>query len=281
MAALATDFKFLQVGGLHVRYVDLGDSSGSRKPMLLLHGLGGAIESWINNIGGLAKERELRVIALDLPGFGFSDKPKISYTVKFYADFVAKFAKALDIAPSAVAGSSLGGHVACELAITHPGIVSKLILTSPSGALPKSFKGSPALWRYVKVLKAKSVEEVKKALYAVDNKPVSDAYAKAAYDKFAMPGAKEAFLSALAGSARAPRLTNSRLSKIRAPTLVLWGKDDAMIPARYVEPFVKMKSSRVVLLENCGHRPHVDRPRLFNKLVADFVREEGEGEEKG
>ncbi|UVS68062.1 alpha/beta fold hydrolase [Nitrososphaera viennensis] len=270
---MAMDFKFLEVGGLHVRYVDAGSSGGS-KPLLLMHGLGGAIESWANNIGELAKKEELRVIALDLPGFGFSDKPKMSYTIKFYVDFVAKFARALGIAPLAVAGSSLGGHVACELAIAHPEIVSKLILTSPSGALPKSFKGSPALWRYVKVLKAKSVEEVKKALYAVDNKPVDDAYARAAYDKFAMPGAKEAFLSALAGSARAPRLNKARLSKVRAPTLVLWGKDDIMIPARYVEPFVKMRNARVVLLENCGHRPHADRPQVFNRLVADFVKEE-------
>lgn len=267
---MALDFKFLEVGGLHVRYVDSG---GSGRPLLLVHGLGGAIESWANNIGELAK-KDLRVIALDLPGFGFSDKPKISYTIKFYADFAAKFAKALNAVPLAVAGSSLGGHVACELAIMHPDIVSRLILASPSGALPKSFKGTPALWRYVKVLEAKSVEEVKKALYAVDNKPVADAFAKAAYEKFAMPGAKEAFLSALAGSAKATRLSDSRLSKVRAPTLVLWGKNDTMIPARFVEPFVKMKNSRVVLLENCGHRPHVDRPQVFNRMVADFVKEE-------
>jgi pimeloyl-ACP methyl ester carboxylesterase len=266
---MALDFKFLEVGGLRVRYVDSG---GSGRPLLLMHGLGGAIESWTNNIGELAN-KELRVVALDLPGFGFSDKPKMSYTIKFYADFVAKFAKALNVAPLAVAGSSLGGHVACELAITHPNVVSRLILTSPSGALPKSFKGTPALWRYVKVLKARSVEEVKKALYAVDNKPVDDAYARAAYEKFAMPGAKEALLSALAGSAKAPRLSDSRLSKVKAPTLVLWGKEDIMIPARFVEPFVKMKNSRVVLLENCGHRPHVDRPQVFNELVADFVKE--------
>ncbi|HVX02222.1 MAG TPA: alpha/beta hydrolase [Nitrososphaera sp.] len=273
-------FKFLQVDGMRVRYIDTddtgsndGDNNNSRKPLLLVHGLGGAIESWANNIGGLAaaKEKKLRVIALDLPGFGYSDKPKISYTIRFYSDFVAKFAKALDVAPIAVAGSSLGGHVACELAITSPRVVSKLILTSPSGALPRSFKGSPALWRYVKVLEAKSVEEVKKALYAVDNKPVSDEYAKAAYDKFAMPGAKEAFLSALAGSAKAPRLGKSRLSKIRVPTLVIWGKDDTMIPVKYVEPFVKMKNSRIVLLENCGHRPHVDKPDLFNRIVTDFL----------
>lgn len=260
------DFQFAEVDGLHVRYVD----AGSGRPLLLMHGLGGAIESWTNNIDALAKEA--RVIALDLPGFGYSDKPKMSYTIKFYTDFVARFARQLDIAPAAIVGSSLGGHVACELAITHPEVVSRLVVISPPGALPKSFAGTPALKKYVKVLQAKSVAEVKKALFAVDQKPVADDYAKIVFEKLAMPGAKEAFLSALMGSARAPRL-NRRLSKIKASMMVLWGKDDIMIPVKYVKPFVGMKNSRIVLLENCGHRPHVDRPAVFNRLVLDFVRD--------
>lgn len=260
------DFQFTEVNGLHVRYVD----AGSGMPLLLIHGLGGAIESWINNIDALAKD--MRVIALDLPGFGYSDKPKMSYTIKFYVDFVARFIKKLDIAPAAIVGSSLGGHVACELAITRPELVSRLVVISPPGALPRSFTGTPALKKYVRVLQAKSVAQVKKALVAVDGKPVADDYAKIVFEKLAMPGAKEAFLSALAGSAKAPRL-NNRLSKIKIPTMVMWGKDDIMIPAKYVKPFIGMKNSRIVLLENCGHRPHVDRPGVFNRLVLDFVRD--------
>jgi pimeloyl-ACP methyl ester carboxylesterase len=249
-----------------VRYVD----AGSGMPLLLMHGLGGAIESWTNNIDALAKE--MRVVALDLPGFGYSDKPKMSYTIKFYVDFVASFVKKLGIAPAAIVGSSLGGHVTCELGITRPEIASRLVVVSPPGALPRSFAGTPALKKYVKVLEAKSVADVKKALVAVDGKPVADDYAKVVFEKLAMPGAKEAFLSALVGSAKAPRL-NSRLSRIKIPMMVMWGKDDIMIPAKYVEPFVGLKNSRIVLLENCGHRPHVDRPGVFNRLVLDFVRD--------
>jgi pimeloyl-ACP methyl ester carboxylesterase len=260
------DFQFIKVNGLHVRYVDAGNGT----PLLLMHGLGGAIESWTNNIDALAKE--MRVVALDLPGFGYSDKPKMSYTIKFYVDFVASFIKKLSMAPAAIVGSSLGGHVACELAITRPEIVSRLVVISPPGALPKSFTGTPALKKYVKVLQAKSVAEVKKALVAVDGKPVADDYAKIVFEKLAMPGAKEAFLSALVGSAKAPRL-NSRLPRIKVPMMVMWGKDDIMIPAKYVEPFVRLKNSRIMLLENCGHRPHVDRPGVFNRLVLDFVRD--------
>lgn len=272
-------FDFIQVGGLRVRYADTGygtaasGGSSKKKAILLIHGLGGSIESWINNFDALAKQG-LRVIALDLPGFGQSDKPKMDYTVKFYSDFVARFVRELKAAPLAVAGSSLGAHVAAELAINHPGIVSRLVLISPPGALPRSFAGTPALRRYVRVLQARDVEQVKKALAAVDNRPVADDYAKAVYEKLAMPGAKEAFLSALAGTARAPRLT-PRLHLIKAPTLLIWGQQDIMIPVKFAEPFIKkIKSCRAVLLENCGHRPHVDKAAVFNHLVAGFVHEE-------
>jgi 2-hydroxy-6-oxonona-2,4-dienedioate hydrolase len=259
--------RFIKIGGLRVRYID---TKKGKDAMLLIHGLGGSIESWTNNVDYLS--RELRVIALDLPGFGHSDKPELDYTIKFYSDFVARFAEELRIAPATIVGSSLGGHVAAEVAINHPGAVSRLVMISPPGALPRSFSGTPALKKYVKVLEARTVAEVKRAIFAVDKRPVDDAYAKTVYEKLATPGAKRAFLSALKGSARAPRL-GSRLGRIKAPAMLLWGKDDIMIPVKYAGPFIKMKNCRVVLLEGCGHRPHVERSATFNRLVADFAQE--------
>ncbi len=258
--------EYLQVGGLSVRYDDVG----SGEAVLLIHGLGGSIESWINNTGELAKS--LRVIAVDLPGFGLSDKPNMSYTIKFYWEFITRFVKILKLEKVSMVGSSLGGHVAAEVAINQPELVKRLVMISPPGALPRSFKGTPALMRYSKVISAKSVQQVRKALTAVDNKPVDYSYAQIVYQKMSMPGAREAFLSAFLGSAKAPRL-NSRLHKIKAPALLLWGKEDLMIPVRFAEPFVRMKNCRIVMLEGCGHRPHVDRPGLFNKLVVDYLSE--------
>lgn len=258
------DYQYIQAGKLRTCYID----AGSGEPVLLMHGLGGSIESWTNNIEELAKH--FRVIAVDLPGFGLSDKPQMNYTIRFYRKFAVQFLKQLQLKKVSVVGSSLGGQVAAEVAINHPTLVQKLVLISPAGALPRSFKGTPALWKYVKVINAKSVQQVKQALFAVDSKPVEDSYAQLVFQKMSMPGAKEAFLSALAGSAKAPRL-NSRLNKIKNPMLLLWGKEDHMIPVKFAEPFVKMKNCRIVMLENCGHRPHFERPELFNRIVDDFL----------
>jgi len=248
-----------------MRYVDVG---GWRKPVLLLHGLGGSIDSWTNNIDEMSQS--LRIVAVDLPGFGMSDKPKVSYTIKFYQEFVVEFLKSLNLKSASIVGSSLGGQIAAEVAINHPDIVDRLVLISPPGALPSSFKGTTALKNYVKVLDAKTVKQVRKALMSVDGKPVDDLYAQFVYQKLSMPGAKDAFISALKGSAQAPRLT-SRLNRIKAPALLLWGKEDAMIPVQFAEPFIKIKNCRIILVENCGHRLHAERPELFNKMVIDFL----------
>lgn len=257
---------YLHILGIRIRTLE----RGSGNPVILLHGLGGSIDSWSNNIVPLS--REARVIALDLPGFGESGKPEISYTIKFYRDFIAKFIEHRGLAKSSLIGSSLGGQIACELAIARPELVDKLVLISPAGALPRSFNGSSALRRYVKVTSATTVDEVKQTLFAVDKKPVDESYAQVVFERLSRTDAKEAFISALKGSASAPRL-QSRLARVRSPTLLIWGKDDNMIPVKFVDPFVRMKNCRVVLLENCGHRPHVEMPGVFSFLVSGFLKE--------
>ena len=133
------DFQFVTIENIRIRYIDKNQKGF---PLLLIHGLGGSIESWLNNIDSLAAK--FRIIALDLPGFGLSDKPKISYTIRFYVNFVEKFIKKLKINHVYLIGASLGGHIAVEFTLNNKRIVDKLVLISPAGSLPKSFKGTPA-----------------------------------------------------------------------------------------------------------------------------------------
>lgn len=261
------DLKFTKVNNLRVRYLD---SNKKRTPLLLLHGLGGSIESWTNNIEFLSTK--FRIIALDLPGFGLSDKPKISYSINFYVGFLEKFIKRIKLNHLFVIGSSLGGHIAIEFTIRNRKNVDKLILISPAGSLPKTFKGTKELRKYLRIVNAKSSKDVSRILSSIDNSMVSRSYADAVYKRLSLPGAKQAFISALKGSATASRY-NSKLSKIDTDMLLIWGREDRMIPLRFIRPFIEHGKSRIVILEKCGHRPHVERPKLFNRIVKDFLVE--------
>lgn len=263
-------FQYLNVANVRVRYLAT-KSKGDL--VLLIHGLGGSIESWLNNVETISSHG-FQVIALDLPGFGLSDKPKITYTIKYYMNFISKFIKRLSIDSRSLSiiGNSLGGHIAAEFAINYPLAVSKLVLISPAGALPVSFKGTPVLHSYIDIVNAKTVQQVRGALLGIDKnvKSIEYNYAKMFFQRLALPGAKKAFMSAFSGSAHAPRI-NERLNKIKAKTLLIWGKDDQMIPVKFFHPFIKMKNCRVILLEDCGHTLHMNSSVLFNKIVIDFL----------
>jgi 2-hydroxy-6-oxonona-2,4-dienedioate hydrolase len=264
---LTSDFKFITIDNVLIRYADKNQKGF---PLFLIHGLGGSIESWTNNIEFLSKK--FRIIAFDLPGFGLSDKPKVSYTINFYVNFLEKFIKKLKMNHLFLIGSSLGGHIAIEFTMRNRTIVDKLILISPAGCLPKSFKGTPSLKRYIKIVDAKSSNDINRILTSIDNSLVDRSYANIMYKRLSMPGAKDAFISALKGSANAPRY-NNKLAKINTNMLLIWGKEDNMIPLKYIRPFMEHGNSRIIIIENCGHRPHVENPKLFNKIVKDFLME--------
>jgi 2-hydroxy-6-oxonona-2,4-dienedioate hydrolase len=261
------DTKYLTIDNVRVRYTDKNQNGF---PLLLIHGLGGSIESWINNIEFLSTK--FRVIALDLPGFGLSDKPRVSYTIRYYVNFLEKFIKKLKISHLYLIGSSLGGHIGVEFTIKNRKIVDKLILISPAGSMPKSFKGTVVIKRYIKIVTAKSSNEIYKILSSIDKTMVNHSYANVLYKRLSLPGSKNAFISALKGSAKAPRY-NSKLVEINTNMLLLWGKEDKMIPLKYARPFIEHGNSRIIILEKCGHRPHVEKAKLFNKIVKDFLIE--------
>lgn len=251
---------YIDVLGHKVRYYE----EGNGKNLLLIHGLGGSLDSFVNN-----KElaRDFHLIALDLLGFGFSSKPRIRYSISMYTKFIRQFLDSLNIDEVSIVGSSLGGQIAAEFAIRYPSIINKLILVSPAGVTPYSFKGSKELKLYMSIFDAKDKEDLKNRL-----NDASEEYLNFMYDYIRMENAKYAFYSALKNSAKAPRLYD-RLDKIKALTMVIWGKEDKIIPVRYSKPFIAMKNCRLILLEGCEHRPHYEKPRLFNSLVKDFVND--------
>ncbi len=253
-----------------VRYARTGRGTNE---VLLIHGLGGSALSWTYNLRELSKH--FQVFAPDLIGFGKSDRPKIRYDMKMFLKFVKRFMDRVGIKKANIVGSSMGGQIAAEFALSYPSRVQKLVLVSPAGIPPREFKGTGELKRYAKILDAKSFDETRKALTPVDSSGISitDDYVSSVYDYVRSPGVKHAFLSSLQGSAKAPRLA-SRLKSIKVKTLVVWGKNDNLIPVKYCEPFISRADNfRLLLIERCGHRPHAERPDIFNSAVIDFLKE--------
>lgn len=257
--------KYASVDGYRVRYLE----EGNGKNLLLIHGLGGSLMSWSNNIPYLAEH--FHVIALDLPGFGRSDKPKIDYTMDTFVNIVKGFIDSLSLDRVSIIGSSLGGQIACEYALNNIDSVERLILVAPAGFTPLSFKGTDALLRYARIFDAKDINALRSILESIYGS-VSDDYLRWMYEYTRMENAKHAFISALRNSAKAKRLSK-RFKRItdKVNTLVIWGKKDNIIPVKYASYFLSVDNCRLIILEHCAHRPHVEDSRLFNEYVRIFL----------
>ncbi len=259
--------EFIDVGGYRVRYYE----NGKGRDILLIHGLGGSIDSWIYNRDELAKH--FHVLAIDLLGFGLSDKPRIRYSIGMFVRFINNLLALFPINRVSLIGSSLGGQISAEFAMRYPEMVDRLILISPAGVTPYSYKGSKELYLYTSIFEAKDEEDLKYRLSALDKDAKFDKqYISNLFNYIKMENARYAFYSALRHSARAPRLVD-RLDKIKARYMVIWGKDDKIIPVRYSKPFMNAENCRLVLLEGCGHRVHYEKSSIFNRLAIDFLNE--------
>jgi 2-hydroxy-6-oxonona-2,4-dienedioate hydrolase len=269
----STPQKFTNVNGYTIRYLDYGLPDGntnSNKILILLHGLGASAERWSRVIPTLS--RYYRVIIPDIIGFGYSDKPAaVEYTMDFFIDgFFKVFLDNLGILKASIIGSSFGGHVATEFAIRFNRMVEKLVLVSPAGMMKTS---TPTLDRYIMA-----------ALYPV-YEHVYEAFSEMAYDsdeavneeivmdfvnRMRLTNAKYAFMSTVLGIRYAPKL-KGRLSNIIAPTLLVWGDNDRMIPLQYAREYDEIPKSKLVVIKNCGHTPYVEKPITFNNIILRFL----------
>ena len=112
---------------------------------------------------------------------------------------------------------------------------------------------------------------MKNILSSLSDGTVKDSYAKIIFERLSRPGAKEAFVSALKEVADVPRFTKN-IGK-STPRSLFYGAERHDDPLKFIRPFVKQNNCRILIIENCGHRPHVSHPRLFNSSVYNFIRE--------
>src|SRR4051794_27732145 len=137
--------RHLVIDGRSVNYVDYGpsDSSG-REPVIFVHGLGGCWQNFLENIPRAAAEGR-RAIAIDLPGFGFSDMPAEEISISGYGRTVNALLDQLDVGEAVLVGNSMGGFISAEVAIQFPARVARMVLVSAAGVTTSDLASGPIM----------------------------------------------------------------------------------------------------------------------------------------
>lgn len=243
---------------------------GEGPPLLLIHGFLVSSDEWREVIPYLAKD--FRCIALDLPGFGRSAKPSASdfdYTLSGYASLIADLLVELDVAPCFVAGHSMGGAIAMQLAIEHPQTVSRLVVMDAAWhPFSMPLKARPLFMGKVGELVFKKLygralfrDYFKNDVYngnEVDPEQV-DAY----YDEFNTTASRNAAYVVMQNIVHPSNLARlaTRVREITQPTLVLWGEDDHLIPVSLADKLVReLPDATLHLLKRCGHAGNEEQP---------------------
>jgi pimeloyl-ACP methyl ester carboxylesterase len=275
---MAPQNRYITLGGHRHRYIETGRSEHT---MLLLHGISSSLDFYEQVIPSLS--RSFRVIAIDLLGFGFSDKPrKMKYSLELYASLIYEF---LDKTGSlgrklSATGHSMGGKYLLASALLNPGTYNHLVLSNTDG-----FIHVPALARGISL---PGIRDILKTVITAE-KMSEKMFASAFYNTSMVNPASylknldmarnpDAFDTVMAMNRNLGKLDMSRtglrmrLKELKMPILIIWGDHD-----RYFAPHVaesvknELPSARLVMFEKCGHSPMLEYPDKFSDTITDFI----------
>src|SRR6266478_2427137 len=257
--------KVASVYGAKVHYVD----AGTGPPVILLHGLADDIGVWESVMPALAAKH--RVIALDQIGFGRSDKPLLDYRVATFVDFLDRFLDELKIDHASLVGNSLGGWIAADFALAHPERIDRLVLCDAAGyaALGKNMNA-----RTLSALRLASRDDIRYLgpLTFHDKRFYEDV--DLAFKQRVTAGDGYTVNQVLDSILRGEDVLDGRVGAIHKPTLILWGREDRLIPVSLAERFHnEITGSRLEVIDNCGHMPHVECPKEFSAAVLEFLND--------
>ncbi len=271
-----THRRFVTIDGRRANVVEMGDGP----PLLLVHGLSGCWQNWLENIPWFARSH--RVIAPDLPGFGASELPRGEISIEGYAQFLEQLCDALSVDAAAVVGNSMGGHITSELAIRSPQRVERLMLVSAAGISAEQAQRNVVMTagRVVAALGTRTAAQFEALARRPGLRRVGLSFVvrhperlSAALAHELMQGAgKPGFMPAL--EAVITHRISERLPQIACPTFVVWGEDDHVIPVRDAQRFQALiPNCRTVVLPETGHVAMLERPARFNALLDEFLAE--------
>jgi pimeloyl-ACP methyl ester carboxylesterase len=263
--------------GAEVGYVEMGEG----EPILLVHGISGSWQNWLENIPQLARRH--RVIAPDLPGFGASPMPSWRIDMPAYGRLLHDLCEKLGIGPGAtIVGNSLGGFAAVEAVTSSPGRFQRMVLVSAAGIINTWAPEQRAVvtayvWKSLSPIFARRSTEIvarprlRQAVFGRTVRYPNRLRPELMWEQISSglthcPGFGDALHAAISHDLR------ERLGSLEVPTLIVWGFDDRIIPVQAALSYHRrIPRSRLEIFEQTGHVPQLERPRRFNALLDEFL----------
>ena len=266
----------IDADGILTHYHD----TGTGDPVLLLHGSGPGVSAWANwqhNIPALARRH--RVIAPDLVGFGYTQRPAdVYYSLGTWVDHVWAFLDALGIEKVSLVGNSLGGRIGLDMARQHPERLERLVLMGAPGVGMTLTPGLKALRAY-----QPSPENMRSMLvdcFAVDPAIITDELVRKRYEASVAPGAFEAYRDMFFSGRHAGSelgITEEQARAVSTRTLLIHGREDKVVPVDVAWNMVRLlPDADLAVFARCGHWTQIERSADFNSLVAGFLAASGD-----
>jgi pimeloyl-ACP methyl ester carboxylesterase len=267
--------QFIPMLGMQVHVRDEGPKADSI-PMVLLHGMSSSLNTWDEVVNSVAGRK--RTISVDLPGFGMTGpNPKNQYNFVFYNSFIDSLCAELGVEKFTLVGNSMGGAIAWNYDVTHPGRLNKLVLIDAAGYPKTKEKGSLGfliastpiinnllLYFTPKVLVRKSLETI-----YFDQNLVTDAQVDRFHDIVVREGNRAAALEIFKGSFGKPL---GKACDVKTPTLILWGEFDQVIDVGNADRFNQdIVGSKKVIFPKVGHVPMEEVPSKVADELVHFV----------
>jgi pimeloyl-ACP methyl ester carboxylesterase len=271
----------VEVVGSKVNYVEMGEGP----PLLLVHGLSGVWQNWLETIPHFARTH--RVVALDLPGFGSSAMPSWEISIPAYGRFLRDFCERIGIGRCSLVGNSMGGFIATEVAITEPDRVDDLVLVSAAGITWARARREPAAM-IGRVGRAAAPIATRFHMSWIKRPGLrKDVFQGVFYDPNGLRREMlwENIVPALESPGYYDALTTlwgydirHRLEEIGVPTLIVWGRNDRVVPVPAAFSYQERigENAELVIFDHCGHVPQIERPVRFNRVVEGFLSRAGQ-----
>jgi len=284
---------FVDIGSLRVHHMQGGHGSA----VVFVHGLGSSgYMEWRHNLEEVTGRH--RVFAPDLPGYGRTDKPRVRYTVPYFARFIRRYMEDRGLRSAALVGASLGGRIALEVALEQPKLVRKLVLVNTLGLGRPKVRMAQMAYGLVTIPRvgeavmrftrdaltwapAAMVRRVAARYSGATsdlNRTMDNIYLDDLREMYATDAFRNAYLSTLRSLVNPRSLfgghhdVTQRLNELKIPVQLIWGADDPLLPLAHAERASSLIARcRLAVIDGAGHTPQAERPEEFNRVLHAFL----------